>query len=116
MRGQKVRQLFLERCFAEPFGVLGQMGEQILKIRQATTESSRWPACRRHFRSAVACGLIAVALLLGGCAAWGRPLASEPPVAEDKAGFSGLRPAGKQGQALGLDERSREIERSLGVH
>lgn len=92
------------------------MGEHFLKIHQATRESSGWSACGWYFRSAVAWGLIAVALLLGGCAAWGRPVASEPPVAEDKTGFSGLRPASKQGQALGLDERSRDIERSLGVH
>ncbi len=67
-------------------------------------------------RMPLACGLIAVTLLLGGCATWGRPAASETPVAEEKSGFSGLRPAGKRGQALGLDERSREIERSLGVN
>jgi hypothetical protein len=29
--------------------------------------------------------------------------------------MSSLRPPGKEGQMLGLDERSREIERSLGV-
>lgn len=63
----------------------------------------------------LAWGLIAVALLHGGCAAWGRPVANEPPAAEERAGFSGLRPAGKEGQLLGTDERSREIERSLGV-
>jgi hypothetical protein len=91
------------------------MGEHFLKIHQGTGKSSRWSARRRHFRSAVAWGLTAVALLLGGCAAWGRPVPSEPPVADDKASFSGLRPAGKQGQLLGLEERSREIERSLGV-
>jgi hypothetical protein len=30
-------------------------------------------------------------------------------------GMSSLRPPGQKGQLLGLDERSREIERSLGV-
>ncbi|TVS20955.1 MAG: hypothetical protein EA424_01355 [Planctomycetaceae bacterium] len=93
------------------------MGKQRWKVRLAISQfPGGFGLHNRAGRSTLACGLIAVALLLGGCAAWGRPVASEPPVAEDKAGFSGLRPAGKQGQALGLDERSREIERSLGVH
>jgi hypothetical protein len=60
------------------------------------------------------CGLLLAALSLGGCATWGQPAANDPAPQESQ-GISSLRPPGKEGQLLGLDERSREIERSLGV-
>ncbi len=50
----------------------------------------------------------------GGCAFWDRPAASEP-LPEENSGMSSLREPGPKGQILGLDERSREIERNLGV-
>jgi hypothetical protein len=61
------------------------------------------------------CGLLA-ALSLSGCATWGQPAANDPAPPQETPGMmSSLRPPGKEGQQLGLDERSREIERSLGV-
>jgi hypothetical protein len=59
------------------------------------------------------CLTVAVSLS-GGCAAWDRPAAKEP-LPEDNPGVSSLRQPGPKGQMLGLDERSREIERNLGV-
>jgi hypothetical protein len=58
--------------------------------------------------------LFFAALLSGGCAAWDRPTANDPPP-EESEGMSALRPPGKKGQLLGIDERAREIERNLGV-
>jgi hypothetical protein len=66
------------------------------------------------FRAGLASALMLIMLSVAGCTTWGRPAASEP-APEARQGMSAMRPPGKEGQLLGLDERSREIERSLGV-
>lgn len=67
-----------------------------------------------HDRTWLALCLTAAMSLSGGCAAWDRPAAKEP-LPEESPGVSSLRQPGPKGQILGLDERSREIERNLGV-
>jgi hypothetical protein len=68
----------------------------------------------RYGRTWLALCLTVAISFSGGCAFWDRPAASEP-LPEENSGMSSLRQPGPRGQILGLDERSREIERNLGV-
>jgi hypothetical protein len=71
----------------------------------------RWGTVLSRSTAGWVTGLV---LLASGCAFW-EPSARQSVPQQDSASLSSLRPPGPEGQQLGLDARSREIERSLGV-